>query len=491
MVPEQQLEQLIVDTFAHRTYPGDDHIAHRYPGDPCYEGEEVWEFYQGKTWREILRLGREHDPRVEPGFLSYEGFAYYLPAFLILALDLDNPLDLEDRMTTRFTFHRPAMPDLLTEAYSCQISILTPAEQRIVVQVLEHLSELRDQRYSGSTNGPRKALASYWDPRRNATVDLPRSGPNTKELLHDIGAVFADSPRPVAGRWFHRPPGGIPGESPEPWNAFEGRSWQEVLTLSRQGPPHLDPRLLTLEGFVYCLPAFLTRALESAGAAAIATPMAFVLWAFPEPIFAMLSDEQMAVTLRVLEWLTTKHVSREEGWNEAWVARSRYVGEPPTRVDYDAEKLTRNVEAAFGHRLQPAEETLVEQSRLGCLSGKADEVRKYYRGTTWQDVVRRGREPDPRITSECLSTEAFVYYLPAFLVLSLSLELPLGVRDSMILRLWLSVEEVAPALRQEEKECVREVLQALASEYDRRSWFSLHHPQAALNRYWEQLRSLL
>src|SRR5215203_3227293 len=98
LATKSQEIQEIQDAFAQRPYPGDDNIALRRSDCPGYEGEEVWEIYRGKDWREILQAGRELDLSSSLSFLTFEGFVYYLPAFLTLALDVDGPFGLGESL---------------------------------------------------------------------------------------------------------------------------------------------------------------------------------------------------------------------------------------------------------------------------------------------------------------------------------------------------------------------------------------------------------
>ena len=139
---DRNLEQEIQTAFAGRAYPGDDHIARRK--------EETWLKFRGKDWREIVSLGRELDLRSDISSLTFEGFVYYLPAFLTLSLDLEGPLDLDEFVA----HHLWSFPEEIAPR-------LKPAEKRAVVHVLEFLAREYEKRNYVSNNA-RLALDHYW-----------------------------------------------------------------------------------------------------------------------------------------------------------------------------------------------------------------------------------------------------------------------------------------------------------------------------------------
>lgn len=148
--------------FAARPYPGDDRLAlgPGYPGDEENEGDEsadVRRFFRGKDWREVtldsILDGRGLQPNSFLFFLSTEGFVYYLPAFLLAALDVDERFDLGEPLAFRL------MPE--REDHSRLAAALTAEEKRAVAHALEHLArEYEQRRYT--TNQAQAALDSAW-----------------------------------------------------------------------------------------------------------------------------------------------------------------------------------------------------------------------------------------------------------------------------------------------------------------------------------------
>ncbi|HTG33748.1 MAG TPA: DUF6714 family protein [Thermoanaerobaculia bacterium] len=146
----QELIQEIQEAFASRSYPGDDRIARRRPDGIASEADETWERFRGKDWGEMVAVGREHDLRENISFLTFEGFVYYLPAYLTLALRPDAPLDIDEFVAS----HLWAFPGEISP-------LLRPAERRAVVHALELLAREFDSR-KYVTNDAQTALDHYW-----------------------------------------------------------------------------------------------------------------------------------------------------------------------------------------------------------------------------------------------------------------------------------------------------------------------------------------
>lgn len=198
--------------FAERAYPGDDRIAMMRPECCGYEGNGVAEYFRGRDWRSISfeAMFRAPDSPLGsiPSFLTVEGFAYYLPAFLIIALDID-PADTSLLAQHHYTFvqslcfhlKRPspnalrerydlvkdmpevpdeiklAMRDPTPEALDAQrqivanherlIAILSDAEREALARTLVYLVPMldnhdRDEAGNNKWNDARQALATSW-----------------------------------------------------------------------------------------------------------------------------------------------------------------------------------------------------------------------------------------------------------------------------------------------------------------------------------------
>lgn len=159
-----ELAREIEEAFAGHPYPGDGEIALRQPSCPGYEGEEVWERFHGRDWREILRSAheREFDPSSSMAFLTLRGFVYYLPAFLTLALEVEGPFEVGESVV----FKLWSFPEEVA-------TLLAPAEKRAVVHVLECLARVYDER-NYVRNNARVALDHYWAYFTNEELGLSR-----------------------------------------------------------------------------------------------------------------------------------------------------------------------------------------------------------------------------------------------------------------------------------------------------------------------------
>ena len=98
----------------------------------------------------MVAAGRERNLRDDLGFLTYEGFVYYLPVFLELSLDSEHRFDLDGTLAS-FLW---SFPEEVA-------SRLEPAEKRAVVHVLEFLAAAFDER-GYVRNDARAALDHYW-----------------------------------------------------------------------------------------------------------------------------------------------------------------------------------------------------------------------------------------------------------------------------------------------------------------------------------------
>jgi hypothetical protein len=76
-----------------------------------------------------------------------------------------------------------------------------------------------------------------------------------------------------------------------------------------------------------------------------------------------------------------------------------------------------------------------------------------------------------------------VYYLPAFLELSLDADRRFDLDESVVSYLWSFPEQVATLLDPGEKRAVVQVLEFLAGEFEKRRYVQ-NNARAALDHYW-------
>jgi hypothetical protein len=174
------------------TYPGDDRIADSDPRYEAYEGHAISAFHRGKRWDEITlrHLIDEYagDPTACLAFMTPEGWRYYLPAYLVMALDWDKADAIGDATVGALThprsrkasFTRVARdlglePEAVIAAHSQRLeermSGLSAAELEAVRLVLEHLAKRVEAEnvpfQKELPNRPREALQS-WEHHRTA-----------------------------------------------------------------------------------------------------------------------------------------------------------------------------------------------------------------------------------------------------------------------------------------------------------------------------------
>lgn len=158
------LRQRIVSAFSGRPYPGHDRIALTRDAYPSYEGNRVASFFAGKDWRELtfsaLVDGYAGDPTAALHFMQDEGFLYFLPAFLQMALD-PGAREMTDALVFSLTDPGPQAGDD-SRVFRSRMARLSVEERRVVVDVLQHLAE-RAEREGEPDNAARHALRSYWE----------------------------------------------------------------------------------------------------------------------------------------------------------------------------------------------------------------------------------------------------------------------------------------------------------------------------------------
>ncbi|MFP2933873.1 DUF6714 family protein [Pyxidicoccus sp. 3LG] len=156
------LRKELLAAFAWRPYPGDDRLALRSPDD---DSAAVQRFFQGRDWRDVTRESLLSAPGLDPnGFMAFmtaEGFEYFLPAFLLLALDVGDTFGLADPLC--FYLSSPAADAVkpLEERFTHLLAALTAREKQVVARVLEYLA--REYESRGFTpDSFRAALDGCW-----------------------------------------------------------------------------------------------------------------------------------------------------------------------------------------------------------------------------------------------------------------------------------------------------------------------------------------
>jgi hypothetical protein len=186
------LRHAVENAFADRQYPGDELIADSDPRYPTYEGHAISAFHRGKRWQEITlsHLCEDYsgDPTACLAFMTPEGWRYYLPGYLVMALDWDEADAVGDAVVGALTHPRSreasftrvahdlglepeAVIATHSERFEERMSGLSAAELDAVRLVLEHLAERVEAAnapfQAQLPNGPREALES-WEHRQSA-----------------------------------------------------------------------------------------------------------------------------------------------------------------------------------------------------------------------------------------------------------------------------------------------------------------------------------
>ena len=111
----EEVRASIAAAFADRPYPGDDSIAHSDPRYDDYEGHAVTRFHRGKHWRKItlphLREEYAGDATACLAFMTPDGWRYYLPAYLLIALEWEKADAVGDAVIGNLT-HPRALAEL-------------------------------------------------------------------------------------------------------------------------------------------------------------------------------------------------------------------------------------------------------------------------------------------------------------------------------------------------------------------------------------------
>jgi hypothetical protein len=155
----EKLRRNLANAFSDRAYPGDDRIAETRPWIPEYEGNRVARYFKGKRWEDLsyqkLRAEYPADPTACVHFMLDEGFRYYLPGFLTMALDLKEAGDIADAICGTLTEPPHDAPAEDKARFTSRMSGLSSEEKNAVREVLESLASEYDR--AGYPDNPARA----------------------------------------------------------------------------------------------------------------------------------------------------------------------------------------------------------------------------------------------------------------------------------------------------------------------------------------------
>lgn len=159
------LTALIERDFSDTVHPGHNMIALERPILTDYEGNSVKEFFKEKCWQEVTLDTLDPDCLMDISaclsFLKPEGFRYYLPAFLRIALDFEHGGEVADALCHFLTPPRADSQQEDRNLFFARIAGMSEAQKAAVELVLEFLSDKYKQ--AGYPDDPAAdALSGYW-----------------------------------------------------------------------------------------------------------------------------------------------------------------------------------------------------------------------------------------------------------------------------------------------------------------------------------------
>ena len=242
----------------------------------------------------------------------------FIPAFLILALEPDDPVQHVDSLGFQLHPHVEMGRTLTSDFFSRLLVELTGEEKQAIRETLEHVA-LREEARGWTPSGAREALEAYWSRFPEEPVEMPKASRDVADLRTRIETAFGDKERPETSTLCHRQP--VVSEVPEPARElFREEDWHGVLERGRKHDPRIDPRVLSFGGFTYFLPAFLLLSLETEPDRNVKTATLFWLWAWPDAIHSHLQPPERRAVVATLEHLAARHAEHEGDWNEAHLA---------------------------------------------------------------------------------------------------------------------------------------------------------------------------
>lgn len=147
----ERMRQTILNAFADVAYPGDEAISWKSPRDPD-RGQELDQDFKGRHFRDVPRdvLIRHHN---ELASFSEEGLLFYLPAYLLAAVD-----DIYD--IVYYVVYYLDLTDWNGDALKRQFDRFSPVQKRAIRLFLEHVRDAMPQ--VSLADLAQKALAQYW-----------------------------------------------------------------------------------------------------------------------------------------------------------------------------------------------------------------------------------------------------------------------------------------------------------------------------------------
>jgi len=145
-------------------------------------------------------------------------------------------------------------------------------------------------------------------------------------LCSEIDSAFADKAYPGDDKIVRSRDACQSDESAQTAKYFIGRQWRDVTIegIHQNVHPNFFVSDLSLEGFVYFLPALLKACLDERDLYGIDTQVVHTLWTYPEEVAALLAPAEKRVVVHALEYLAEEYNARHYPRNDAAVALDHY-----------------------------------------------------------------------------------------------------------------------------------------------------------------------
>jgi uncharacterized protein DUF6714 len=184
----EQIQQIIQEAFADVPHPGEEVIT---PPPEYHWAEDLNEAFRGHHWRDLPAKILEQYACSLP-FMKPEGRHFYLPAYLLRALD-----KLHDQGVNSWRIYALDPPDDMTR-FKGEYDTYPEAQRSAIRLFLAHVREACDDRESRYL--AQESLARYWGgkgalPPEDAT-SAPKEMARKEQVKQAIREAFADVPHP-------------------------------------------------------------------------------------------------------------------------------------------------------------------------------------------------------------------------------------------------------------------------------------------------------
>lgn len=138
---KEEKKSIINEAFGDAQYPGDENLA---GNDTGYEDEYAYvrKYFKGKRWQDVdLKWFEEEYPGPHNACLSFmspQAFRYYLPAYMMIAIDNYETSDADNVVVSAL---EPEISETLREWHRERISGFTLKQKEAIVTFFHYLKE--------------------------------------------------------------------------------------------------------------------------------------------------------------------------------------------------------------------------------------------------------------------------------------------------------------------------------------------------------------